>query len=176
MTAHGQFQGDRARTPEDEKFLNAFATGVARWPLTHPKLDSFRVFAGIKPLVLVLDVPGVDVSPGTCTLQIAYWHDGPNGRMLEGEWGDNHLLDNHDYNADGLTIIGLEEAPDTYGQFAANWMERQLERPVERLDWLQAGQVRESTWRLADSGKSIARRGTSLRLPSKPPDRKLNIR
>ncbi|MEV8084823.1 hypothetical protein, partial [Pseudarthrobacter oxydans] len=42
------------------------------------------------------------------------------------------VLDNHVYDGDGLTIIGLEEAPDTYGHFAANWLERQLKRPVER--------------------------------------------
>ncbi|MEV8085775.1 hypothetical protein, partial [Pseudarthrobacter oxydans] len=75
-----------------------------------------------------------------------------------------------------LTIIGLEEAPDTYGHFAANWLERQLKRPVERLDWLQGGQAKESTWRLQDSGKIIARSGRSLRLPSKQPDRVLKVR
>jgi hypothetical protein len=176
MTALGQFQGDRARTPEEEKFLKELACGIVGWSLTHPQLDSFRVFAGIKPLVVILDVPGVEVPRGTCTLQIAYWHDGPNGRTLEGEWGDSHLLDNHVYDGDGLTIIGLEEAPDTYGHFAADWLDRQLKRPVERLDWLRGGQVKESTWRLADSGKLIARNGRLLRLPSKPPDRVFRVR
>ena len=111
-----------------------------------------------------------------CTLQVAYWHDGPSGRTLEGEWGDSHILDNHVYDGDGLTIIGLEEAPDTYGHFAANWLERQLKRPVERLDWLQAGQVKETIWRLPDSGKIVARSGRSLRLPSKQPERVLKVR
>lgn len=175
MTAHGQFQGDRARTPEEEKFLKELARGIAGWPPTNPKLESFKVFARIKPLVVILDVPGIE-TPDACTLQVAYWHDGPSGRTLEGEWGDSHVLDNHVYDGDGLTIIGLEEAPDTYGHFAANWLERQLKRPVERLDWLQGGQVKESTWRLQDSGKIIARSGRSLRLPSKQPDRVLKVR
>ena len=175
MTVHGQFHGDRARTPEEEKFLKELARGIAGWPPTNPKLDSFKVFARIKPLVVILDVPGIE-TPDACTLQVAYWHDGPSGRTLEGEWGDSHVLDNHVYDGDGLTIIGLEEAPDTYGHFAANWLERQLKRPVERLDWLQGGQVKESTWRLQDSGKIIARSGRSLRLPSKQPDRVLHVR
>jgi hypothetical protein len=175
MTAHGQFQGDRAHTPEEEKFLKELAAGIAGWPPTSPKLDSFKVLARIKPLVVILDVPGIE-APDACTLQVAYWHDGPSGRTLEGEWGDSHVLDNHVYDGDGLTIIGLEEAPDTYGDFAANWLERQLKRPVERLDWLQGGQVKESTWRLSDSGKIIARSGRSLRLPSKQPDRVLKVR
>lgn len=123
-----------------------------------------------------LDIANIDVPPGTCTLQISYWHDGPNGRTLEGEWGNSHLLDNHVYDGDGLTIIGLERPPDTYGQFAARWMQRQLKRPVERLDWVQGGKVKESTWRLADSGKSIARSGRLLRFPSQPPTRVLRVR
>ncbi len=176
MTAQGQFQGDRPRTLEEEKFLSGLASGVADWTLLDFQLDSFRVFARIKPLVVILNVPSIDVPTGACTLQIGYWHDGPNGRTLEGEWGDSHLLDSHVYDGDGLTIIGLEEAPDTYGNFAAKWLEHQLLRPVERLDWLQGEQVRESTWRLADSGKLIARNGWSLRLPAKPPSRVLRVR
>ena len=57
MTAHGHFQGDRARTPEEEKFLEELARGIAGWPLTNPTLDSFGVFAGIKPLVVIFGRP-----------------------------------------------------------------------------------------------------------------------
>lgn len=53
------------------------------------------------------------------TLRVGYWHEGPFGRALEREWGDDHLLDSHVYDGNGLTVIGLDEAPETYGTFAA---------------------------------------------------------
>lgn len=88
---------------------------------------------------------------------------GPFGDLKSG-WGNDHL-DNHVYDGDGLTVIGLDEAPETYETFAAGWLRRQLQRPVERLDWLRGEQLQESAWRLADSGTTIARKGWSLRRP-----------
>ena len=171
MMAQGQFDGDPPRTPDEAEFLGGIAHGVSAWSLPDVQLGSFKVFAGIKPIVVTLDVPGIDVPPGKCTLQIGYWLDGPYGRALEGEWGDDHILDSHVYDGEGLTVFGLDEAPETYGTFAADWRRRQLGRPVKRLDWLRGEQIRESAWRLADSGKTIARMGWSVRRPGKAPSR-----
>ncbi|WP_144674626.1 hypothetical protein [Arthrobacter sp. U41] len=89
---------------------------------------------------------------------------------------DDHLLDNHVYDGDGITVFGLNEAPETFGAFAAGWLHRQLQWPVERFDWLRGDQVRESAWRLADSGKTIARMGWSVRRPGKAPSRIQRVR
>lgn len=176
MMAQGQLDGDPPRTPEEAKFLSGIARGISAWSIPDVQLGSFTVLARMKPIVVTLNVPGIDVPHGTCTLQIGYWNEGPYGRALEGEWGDSHLLDNHVYDGDGLTVIGLVEASETYGTFAAAWLLRQLQRPVERLDWLRDEQIKESAWRLADSGKTIARMGWSVRRPSKAPSRIQRVR
>lgn len=176
MMAQGQLDGDLPRTPEEANFLSGLTRGVSAWSLPGVQLGSFTVVARMIPIVVTLNVPGIDVSHGTCTLQIGYWNDGPYGRALEGEWGDSHLLDNHVYDGDGLTVFGLDEAPETYGTFAAGWLQRQLQRPVERVDWLRGEQVQESVWRLADSGKTIARMGWSVRRPGKAPSRIQRVR
>lgn len=176
MMAQGQLDGDRPRTPQEANFLSGITRGISAWSLPDVQLGSFKVVARMEPIVVTLNVPGIDVPQGTCMLQIGYWNDGHHGRALEGEWGDNHLLDNHVYDADGLTIFGLEEEPETYGTFAAGWLHRQLQRPVERLDWLRGEQVQESAWRLADSGKTIARKGWSVHRPGKAPNRIQRVR
>jgi hypothetical protein len=176
MMAQGQLDGDLPRTPEEAHFLSGITRGVSAWSLPDVQIGSFTVVARMKPIVVTLNVPGIDVPHGTCMLQIGYWNDGPYGRALEGEWGDSHLLDNHVYDGDGLTVFGLDEAPKTYGTFAVGWLQRQLQRPVERLDWLRGEQVQESAWRLADSGKTIARMGWSVRRPGKAPSRTQRVR
>lgn len=174
--AQGQLDGDPPRTPEEASFLSGLTRSVSAWSLPDVQLGSFTVVARMNPIVVMLNVPGIDVPNGTCTLQVGYWNDGPCGRALEGEWGDSHLLDNHVYDGDGLTVIGLDEAPETYGTFAAAWLQRQLQRPVERVDWLHGEQVRESAWSLADSGKTIARMGWSVHRPGKAPSRIQRVR
>ncbi|WP_418606592.1 hypothetical protein [Georgenia sp. SUBG003] len=89
------------------------------------------------------DVPGVDVPPGHCTLQIGYWDDGRGCRALQGEWGDEYLLDNHEYTNDGLTVFGLQEEPGTYGTLAAKWLERSTgDQPVRRIDHHLLGETK----------------------------------
>jgi hypothetical protein len=174
--ADGQLAGDRPRTPAEENFLGGLASRISGWSLPDITFASFSVIARMKPIVVTLNVPGIDVPAGTCTLQVGYWHDGPHARALEGEWGDSHLLDNHVYDRDGLSVFGLDETPETYGTFAAGWLQRQLQQPVERLDWLRGERIRESAWRLAESGKTIARVGWSVRRPGRGPDRILRVR
>lgn len=170
-----RFQGDSPRTPDEEEFLPAIGSGIDGWSIDGVDLESFMVLDDLVPLVVTLDVPGIDLPAGLCTLQIGYWHDGPDGRLLEGEWGNSSLLDSHVCDADGLTVIGLSEAPDTYGTLAAHWLERQLLRPVERLDWLRGDEIRTTRWRLADSGKTIAESGR-WRIPGMPPSRRSSVR
>lgn len=170
-----RFQGDSPRTPEEEDFLRGLVSGIDGWAVEDVQPESFMVLDVLVPLVVTLDVPGIDLRSDSCTLQVGYWHEGPDGRVLEGEWGNSSLLDNHVYDADGLTVIGLTEAPATYGTLAARWLERQLLRPVERLDWLRGDEIRTTRWRLADSGKTIAESGR-WRIPGMPPSRRSKAR
>lgn len=170
-----RLQGDSPRTPEDEEFLRGLATGIEDWSSADVQLESFTVHAALVPLVVTFDVPGIEFQSGVLILQVGYWHDGPDGRVLKGKWCNQSILDSHVYDTDGPTVIGLAESPRTYGTFAAGWLERQLMRPVERLDWLRGDQIRAAIWRLAESGENLGGAGR-WRLLGKPPGRKLRVR
>lgn len=148
--------GDAPRTDAEGEFLHAFAAYIAHWVVPDVSPASFQVIAAMHPLMVMTNVPEVSVPPGQCTLQIGYWDDGRGCRALQGEWGDDLLLDSHVYSSDGLTVFGLYEEPSTYGMLAAKWLERQLQRPVDRQDWLREGTVVRSRWVLPDTGKRIA--------------------
>jgi hypothetical protein len=105
--------GDSPRLDEQAGFLAAFADRVARWTLGDISPKSFRVIT-LVPLIVVVDVPGISAPPGKCTLQVGYWTDGPYGTAVEGQWGDDHLLDDHTYTSDGLTVTGLDAAPEVF--------------------------------------------------------------
>lgn len=106
MDTAAVLNGDSPRSDEEAAFLAAFADHVAGWPFEDISLKSFQVIT-LVPLILVVNVPGLSASQGQCTLQIGYWTDGPYGTAMEGQWGDDHLLDDHTYTSDGLTVIGL---------------------------------------------------------------------
>ncbi len=95
---------------------------------------------------------------------------------MEGQWGNGYVLDNHDRDGYNLEVTGLDESPETFGGFAARWLERQLLRPVERRDWMRNGQVRYSRWCLSDTGEVLASSGGLLRHPRTPPSRVVVIR
>ena len=105
------FRGDDPRTSSEQEFLQALAAYITDWAVPGMPAQSFEVFARMHPLVVMTQVPGVDVPAGRCTLQIGYWDDRPGCRALEGEWGDDLLLDSHVYSSDGLTVFGLHEEP-----------------------------------------------------------------
>lgn len=154
--------GDSPRSDEQAGFLAAFADRVAGWTLEDISPKSFRVIT-LVPLIVVVDVPGISAPPGKCTLQVGYWTDGPYGTAVEGQWGDDHLLDDHTYSSDGLTVIGLDAAPEVFALFAAGWLHRQLLRPVHRHGWLKGGKVVASRWQLGDSGLVLR---TQAKLPA----------
>jgi hypothetical protein len=58
----------------------------------------------------------------------------------------------------------------------ADWLEAQLRRPVDRMDWMNAdGEVIASEWRLVDSGRRVATEGSWLRR-RRVPTRRLTAR
>ncbi|GAA1750612.1 hypothetical protein [Kocuria aegyptia] len=156
MASVHPFRGDSSRTSSEQEFLEALAAYIAEWAVPGVPARSFEVFARIHPLVVMTEVPGVDVPAGRCTLQIGYWDDRRGCRALEGEWGDGYLLDSHVYSSDGLTVFGLHEEPGTYGNLAGKWLERRLPRRVDRQDWVRKGTLVRSRWVLPDTGKRVA--------------------
>ncbi|MEX5237310.1 hypothetical protein [Kocuria arenosa] len=170
------FSGDAPRTSSEQVFLDTLAAHIANWVAPDVRADSFEVITGMHPLVVMAEVPDVAVSPGKCTLQIGYWDDGHGCRALEGEWGDDYLLDSHEYSSDGLTVFGLHEEPAVYGVLAGKWLERQLQRRVDRQDWVRKGTLVRSRWVLPDTGKRVAQTVNTNRFVRGAPDRVTRVR
>jgi hypothetical protein len=78
-----RFQGGSPRTPEEEEFLRGLASGIDGWTVEDAQPEPFMVLDVLVPLVVTLDVPGIELHSGSCTLQVGYWHDGPDGRVLK---------------------------------------------------------------------------------------------
>ena len=87
MASLHPFRGDDSRTSSEQEFLEVLAAYIAEWAVPGMPAQSFEVVARMHPLVVMTQVPGVDVPAGRCTLQIGYWDDCRGCRVLEGEWG-----------------------------------------------------------------------------------------
>src|SRR5687767_8093678 len=97
--------GDSPRSDEQAGFLAAFADRVGGWNFEGNFPQLFRVHT-LGAVIGGVGGSGISAPPGKCTLQVGYWTDGPYGTAVEGQWGDDHLLDDHTYTSDGLTVIG----------------------------------------------------------------------
>ena len=176
MASLHPFRGDGARTSSEQEFLDALAAYMTDWAVPGISAQSFEVVARMHPLVVMTDVPDVDVPTGQCTLQVGYWDDRQGCRALEGEWGDDLLLDSHEYSSDGLTVFGLHEEPATYGTLAGKWLERELQRRVDRQDWNRKGKLLRSRWVLPDTGKRVAQTVSTNWFVRGAPDRVTRVR
>ncbi len=172
------FDGDEPRDDRERAFLDVVRHEAAGWRLPGLRPEDTSVAAVIVPLHLSVAVPGV--ADSVANLQVGYWPpgDGPYGHALEGEWGDKYLLDSHVYGRDGLTVFGLDGPPEEFGAWAARWLRGQLQRPIERHDWLDdRGVVTATRYVLADSGLVLRQSGFSLvRRFRRGPDRVEQLR
>jgi hypothetical protein len=175
------FGGVPGHDDAEAAFLEHLRREAGGWDVedVSPALTS-SVYIGL-PLYADIDVPGL-AEPAR-PLQVGFWTGGPwagrsGGYVLQGVWGDDHPLDDHDGNdPECLTVIGVDASPQQHATWAAEWLLRQLRRPVVREEWLRDGQVVASTWRLSDTGTVLAREGASpRRLLRRPPDRVTTVR
>ncbi len=171
------FGGGDPRDDAEAAFLGVVRQAAGGWNEPGLVPADTAVFAALVPLHLSLHVPHLPSS--VVSLQVGYWQEPHDyGHALEGEWGDPYLLDSHVYGRDGLTVFGLDAAPEQFGAWAAAWLRRQLARPVERLDWLDGeGVVVASRWELADTRFVTGDQGFSLfRRFRRPPDHTERVR
>ncbi|TYP89033.1 hypothetical protein [Blastococcus xanthinilyticus] len=175
------FGGQPGRNEAETAYLARLREEVGGWTLDG--LSPGHTWAadiGL-PLYIDIDVPGL--SELRRPLQVGFWTGGPSagrsgGYVLQGVWGDDHPLDDHDGNSpECLTVIGVDATPEQHATWAAEWLLRQLRRPVVREDWLRDGRVVAATWRLSDTGTVLARQGSSpRRLLRRAPDRVTEVR
>ncbi|MBD7950986.1 hypothetical protein [Oerskovia rustica] len=167
MTDDTWFSGDEPRTPHEQAFLAGLRAGAARWDLAGLDPDLTGADTSRDPLLVTVDLPVVGAF-----LQIAFWADDSlHSWRLTGGWGDQHVLDNHSDGPDDLTVLGVVAGAETFGAWAADWLDRQLHRPVEKLDWLVHGQVAKTRWQLAGSGRHLRTTGSIFPARRRRPDR-----
>ena len=168
------FTGAAPRNDTEARYLATLQSLAATWDIGGLRPEHTSVLTVMTPLHMTVELVGL---PADVTLQVGYWLEAPHGPGLEGEWGDNHLLDNHVYGADGLTVQGLTASPEQFATWTADWLLAQLRRPVERLDWAGPDGTVTSQWRLADTGLSLTWQGTRRwRRRRQPPDRVQRVR
>jgi hypothetical protein len=167
------FAGAEGRSRPEARFLDAVREAAEDQTLNG--LDPGATSA------VLCEVPGVPV--GAKVLQVAFWTEGPwiepSGTPgLQGVWRDQHMLDN--YKTDDpecLTVVGVRADPENFGVWAADWLERQLRRPVVRDEWLAGNEVVATTWLLEDTGRVLGREGFRVnRIRRRAPDRRTRVR
>lgn len=168
------FAGGEPRDEAEHAFLATWRARAGMWAVADLQPSHTSVTTAIDPLLVSVDrIAGL---PEDQSLQVGFWQTDPYGPALEGEWGDRYLLDNHVYGRDGLTVLGLRASPEQFANWTASWLEAQLMRPVDWLQWLNSrGTVVATRWRLVGSDfvlKSQGRPG----LRRRPPDRVERVR
>ena len=165
--AAGWFLGDEARTKDEARFLARLRERASAWSVLGVRPDASWCHAVFVPLVVGVDHPCLADQGGLTSLQVGYWPPTSMGLRLEGEWGDHHLLDNGGDDTD-LRVQGLPGEPEFFADSAAMWLETQLLRKIDRMEWLDGERVAASRIRLADGGQTLARRGSWLRTRRHP--------
>ncbi|MBP2329574.1 hypothetical protein JOF56_009959 [Kibdelosporangium banguiense] len=150
------------RNDEETRFGTALAARASRWQRFGLAPDDTEVLAVLTPLVVMVDVglpTAAGIVPEPTKLQVAYWTTGGEA-ALEGYWGNELVMDGFDANDDEVLVVrGLCGEPEQFAVWTADWLERQLARPVVRQEWRRGAAVVFQRWVLADTGDVLAQRG-----------------
>lgn len=169
MTDAGWFSGDEPRTDDEARFLARLRELASGWPVPGLGPEATWCLTALVPLLVAVDSPSLAGEVGLTSLHVGYWPPTPQGLRLEGEWGDDHLLDNGGSETD-LRIQGVSGEPEFFADATAAWLATQLLRPIDRMDWLHGDRVVATRIRLGGGGQTLVRRGSWLRT-RRDPDR-----
>jgi hypothetical protein len=170
------FAAENGRNEQESAFLEYLRQRAATWHVVGLSPQDTSSQRWLAPLYVDVHVPRMTIPRSI--LQVAYWTSGPYGQALQGAWGDDYLMDDHDgNNPEDLTVVGVQAAVEQYAAWAADWLLRQLQRPVVRHEWLRDGRVVAATWLLEDTGRVLYKTGVSpRRLLHRAADRAVTIR
>ena len=86
--------GDQPRTEDEARFLAHLRERASAWSVPGLRPDRSWCLAALVPLLVGVDHPCLSGEVGLTSLHVGYWLPTSNGLRLQGEWGDDHLLDN----------------------------------------------------------------------------------
>ena len=157
----GWFAGAQPRTERENAFLEAMRTRAAGWGVVGVSAASTLSSLLIEPVLYVeCRVPGLPRNAGLDSLLQVGYTDDPEDPSLIGEWGtEGYVLDGGSVTGI-LHAVGLAAPPEVFGEWAADWMWRQLQRPIERVEFMKGrGDLVGSEWRLADNLQLLGKTG-----------------
>jgi hypothetical protein len=166
------FTGDEPRTDDEARFLDRLRVRAVDWVVPGLDHSTSWCLAKLACLLVVVPSPSLIGLNGLHSIQVGYY---PAGKLLrlEGEWGEDHLLDSGGDERD-LRIHGVEADPEWFVDVSADWIGQQLLRPLVQEEWLVGSSVVASQTRLDDTGFVLSRSGSWLRM-RKEPDRKIRL-
>ena len=165
----------RGRDAGEDAVLAEIRRQVARSGLADvgPERTAASVLTD-QPLVLTVQVPGLARVPSRPELQVGLDPEEDTDACLLGAWETwGWVLDV------GTRVLGSPNgrSPAALATSARRWLEQQLARPVEHVQWdVRCGRAR-SAWRFADDGELLAQeRGVDRLQRRRPPDRVTRLR
>jgi hypothetical protein len=154
------FAGAEPRNEHEAAFLESLRASAAVWRMPGVTPESTRSLSVLNPLYVECKVPDLPAGSSLdAVLQAGYLWDAVEPSLM-GEWGsENYLLDGASAT-DILHVVGMASSPAVFGEWTADWMWRQLQRPVERIDFVGSrGEELGTEWRLADNLRSLGTTG-----------------
>lgn len=162
MTGGDWFRGAEPRSEDEARFLARLRELADGWQVPGLLPEGSAYLAVLTPLVATVEHPLLRGGFGLTQLQVGYWPPSPSEMRLEGQWGDDHLLDNGG-DATDLHIVGVSGEPEFFAEAAASWLLAQLVRPIERLDWIKGDRIVATQIRIAEGGQTLSSRGSWFR-------------
>ena len=160
------FTGDEPRNDDEARFLDRIRTRAVDWEVPGLDPSASWCLARLACLLVVVPSPSLAGLDGLHSIQVGYY---PAGKLLrlEGEWGEDHLLDNGGDERD-LRVEGVEAEPEWFADLSADWIGQQFLRPLERREWLDGSRVVAAQTRLGDTGFVLSRSGSWFKSRKEP--------
>lgn len=185
------FRGQMPSDPREARFVRTVAETAAsgEWSDVSPS-DTSTTTAYDNGTGCLVEIQVPHLTTPIRILRVLY--DPDDHPALQSEWShagyafEDPPHPEHLYEGE-LYVSGLEASPEQYGQWAAQWFERQLRREVLRQEWDRRTSGSASTtparpgrpvavrWIVKDPDHSLNSRGAFRwwRLMRQPPDREI---
>lgn len=139
MTTPAQwFRGDEPTDPREVAFVEALRAAAAAW--TFVDLEPVATSTAADEVGRLVEVRVPALTTSRRTLRVLYDVDVAGPPALQSEWTsfaypfEGSGCEHPDPDTD-LWLSGVDASPQQCGTWVASWFERQLRRPVRRLEW-----------------------------------------
>ncbi|GAB2586726.1 hypothetical protein [Microlunatus antarcticus] len=132
------FAGDEPTEAREQAFVEALRVVASTWSFTD--LDAAHTSTAANEIGRLVEVKVPSLTTSRRTLRILYDVDVDGPPALQSEWTafgypfEGPGYEQPDPETD-LWVSGVDASPQQFGAWAGLWFERQLRRPVRRVEW-----------------------------------------